>query len=734
LSLQFFKSCAVIPFAVLLLACCPINASVADAKSTDNHPGTITVLFNPDQPANTFSPDRALGAGIDGHEKGEIDRIYQPANLRAMRSAGFKPLSYRLRTELGVEAWHWNPNGTWSDQQHTQGYWTSDSSAARPIQTCYGYFLPRRGSTTDQANNSGYSRLDDGDLATFWKSNPYLDQHYTGEDNALHPQWVLIDLGKEQPVNAIKIAWAMPYATNYFFEYGGGKLAGPEAAYLRGERAQMWRAFPAGAVHQANSGDALTRLSASPIAVRFVRITMTHSSGAPPPNSSDVRDGLGYAIRELYLGTVDDAGNFHDLIRHARDHDRQTVIHVSSTDPWHRAIDKDERTEQPGLDRVFSSGLTNGLPMLTAVPLLYDTPENTAALIRYLQSRQFSVEQIEMGEEPEGQYITPEDYAALYAQWADAIHKIASGLQLGGPCFAALDATPQPDLNQQSSRSWMKRFLDAMAIHGHTEDFKFFSFEWYPFDEACAASEPQLAAAPGMLATAIHEMGLSGLSRQIPWLMTEYGYSAFAAEAEVDLAGALLNAEIVGQFLTLGGSAAYLYGYEPNELISELPCTWGNNMLFLRDKNGRARSPLATYHAARLLTQVWAQSTDLPHRVYPAASDIQNELGQPLVTAYAVHRPDGLWALLLINKDPQRTWSVRAQFRNSKTQALTPLQGPAELFQYSSAQYVWRANRTHGHPVRNLPPGRKTFADGAGEFRLPPYSLSVVRGHGPDYI
>ena len=423
----------------ILIACCHITLSEADAQQSRNHQGTITVSFDPTQPANTFSPYRALGAGVDGHEKGEIDHIYQPSNLRAMRSAGFKPLTYRLRTELGVEAWHWNPKGTWSDPRHQRGYWTSDSNSAQPISTCYGYHLPRQGSTMDQANNDGYSRLDDGDLTTFWKSNPYLDQHYTGEENARHPQWVLIDLGSPQPVNAIKIAWAQPFATDYLVEYGVGKLAGPEAAYLRGERAEMWRAFTKGTVHRANGSDTTIQLSDTAVAVRFVRVTMTSSSNEAAPNSRDVRDGLGYAIRELSLGMIDDAGNFRDLIQHASNHDRQTVIYVSSTDSWHRAIDKDSRTEQPGLDRVFSSGLTNGLPMLAAAPLLYDVPENAAAQIRYLQARRYPVERVEMGEEPEGQHISPEDYATLYLQWADAIHQVAPKLQLGGPCFAALD-------------------------------------------------------------------------------------------------------------------------------------------------------------------------------------------------------------------------------------------------------------------------------------------------------
>src|SRR5262249_16088269 len=152
----------------------------------------ITVSFTPGHPANTFSPFRALGAGLDGHEKGVTGRMYKPGNLRAMLSAGFKPLSYRLRTELGAEPCRWNPKGAWSDRAGNQGYWTSAAKAASPISVCYGYRLPRRGSTNDQANNDGYSRMDDGDARSFWKSNPYLDRHFTGEDNARRPQWVLI--------------------------------------------------------------------------------------------------------------------------------------------------------------------------------------------------------------------------------------------------------------------------------------------------------------------------------------------------------------------------------------------------------------------------------------------------------------------------------------------------------------------------------------------------------------
>jgi hypothetical protein len=702
------------------------------AGQTPDRQGVINVSYTPGHPANTFSPFHALGAGVDGHEKGVIRRMYTPGNRRAMLSAGFKPLTYRLRTELGAEAWHWNPKGAWSDPARKQGYWTSDDKAAGPISVCYGYRLPRRGSTNDQANNDGYSRMDDGDPRSFWKSNPYLDRHFTGEDNALRPQWVLIDLGKEESIDAIRIAWGRPFATEYSVEYGVGPYAGPDAAYLRGPRAVMWRAFPLGAARRGDGDNAQVRLSDAPISARFVRIFMTGSSGGEKIKSRDIRDNLGYAIRELYLGALDESGKLVDLIRHAADHDRQTVIYASSTDPWHRAVDKDEQTEQPGLDLVFKSGLTNGLPMLTAVPLLYDTPENAAAEMRYLRSRGHLVERVEMGEEPEGQYVSPEDYAALYLQWAGAIHKVTPGVQLGGPCFAAVDAVPSNAPGEPRTRDWMEGFLNYLRARERLSDFNFFSFEWYPFDEACEPTAPQLAEAPEMLGRAMEEMRQAGVPDQIPWLITEYGYSAFAAQAEVDIEGALLNADIVGQFLTLGGDETYLYGYEPNELIQELPCAWGNNMLFLRDESWKARYELATYHGARLLTREWAQPTDSPHEVYPAASDIRDPSGRALVTAYAVRRPDKQWALMLINKDPTQSFTTRVQFRDSITQEPTPLRGPADLYQFSPKQYAWHANGARGYPLRSQPPAHTVLA-GRGEVSvvLPANSISIVRGNGP---
>ena len=152
----------------------------------------------------------------------------------------------------------------------------------------------------------------------------------------------------------------------------------------------------------------------------------------------------------------------------------------------------------------------------------------------------------------------------------------------------------------------MTRFLDYLKSRGREGDFRFFTFEWYPFDDCCGDASLQLAVHPRIFDEVLAGLRGDGLPRDLPWMITEYGYSAFACRAEVDIEGALLNAEIVGLALQQGAARVFLYGLEPSELMDELKCnSWGNNALFVADDQWRMRAPTATYHAARMINLDW---------------------------------------------------------------------------------------------------------------------------------
>src|SRR5262249_6528649 len=153
------------------------------------------------------------------------------------------------------------------------------------------------------------------------------------------------------------------------------------------------------------------------------------------------------------------------------DRHRQTVIYVSSTDPWHRAEDIDLSIEQPGLDFILQGKLTNNLPALVPTGVLYDTPENATAEINYLLRRNYNLEGLELGEEPDGQLCSPEDYAALYVAVARRLAGLNPQPKLGGPSLQNFEDQLLTWADASGNRSWMNRFLKFIRGAGAHFDF-----------------------------------------------------------------------------------------------------------------------------------------------------------------------------------------------------------------------------------------------------------------------
>lgn len=695
---------------LLLLASAPLM--MAQTVHVDCAPGHV---------AKTFRPTQALGESIDRIGSEEAAHLFTPAIRDAVLSSGWQMVTYRQNTELHTEAWHWNPEGTWSEPGQ-RGYFTGQAVPGKPLLHSFGYGLPRRGVTRDDGTDaSGYSRLTDGDTTSFWKSNPYLAKAFTGEDDARHPQWVILDFTTPQDISALRIAWGEPYATTYTVQYWTGNDP------IKNIRGGAWTAFPRGVVQAGKGGEETLDLADHPVRTQHLRILMTASSGTAAPGSSpDPRNALGYAIRELYAGTRTPDGRFHDVIRHTPDQD-QTLTYCSSVDPWHEAKDIEAHAgEQIGFDLFYQSGYTRGLPAMIPIALIYSQPEDAAAQLRWLKAKGYPISYVEMGEECDGHYMVPEDYGALYLQFADALHKVDPALKLGGPVFTGVnrDIDTWPDASGRTS--WTGRFVDYLRARGRLGDLSFFSFEHYPFDGG-KIPWSGLYQEPELVQNILKTWREDGVPADVPLFCTESNASPICSEAFPDVWGALWLADYVGAFFAGGGDALYFFHYLPAEMGRGANGSLSNYALHSLDRNWHIKQPLSQYFASRLINLAWVQPGDGPHRVFRGACDVQDGAGHALVTAYPLQRPDGQWSLMLVNKDQENAHEVRIVFEDGAARGT--FQGPVAVTTFGKAQYQWHPDRKGGWADPDGPEVATTVtAAPGGTFQLPAASITVLRG------
>jgi hypothetical protein len=693
----------------------------SDAASNQDPgaPAVIRVDAEPDHVLNSFDPDRALGTSIDVQPRGLIDKIFTPSTLKEMKSAGWGPITYRNNTELRISAWHWNENGAWSDPAHKSGYFVSSTDLKEPIRYIESYSLPHRGFSR---SGGGASSLLDTGTKSYWKSNPYLTSRFTNESDKLHPQWVVLDLKKQNAVSAIRIDWENPFARTYEVDYWIGEDAmerAPEGA---------WKPFASGKFENAQGGAVTHKLSDTPVSTKFVRIWMTESSNTCDIHGSgDPRNCAGYAISDVLVGTFT-GNNFTPITADTSDPKQRITIYTSSVDPWHSAADLSTRGGQhTGFDLFFTSGITNNIPAMIPVTMLYGNPEDSAAEIAYIEKRGYKIGWIEMGEEPDGKHLLPEDYGALYLQWATAIHKVDPGLKLGGPVFEGMNEDLKVWPDAQGKTSWLGRFVDYLKTHNRLPDLAFVSFEHYPL-EPCDITWADLYREPRLMSHILDVWREDGVPKDVPLMVTESSISWRLTGPMSQLFGALWLADSIGSFFAAGGAEYYHSPIQPQPVQNTClgPATWAS---FVPDENYKVKSYTSFYFAARLMNFEWVKHGAGTHQMFPSSVDVKDDAGNALVTSYAVKRPDGEWALMLVNRDQANPHRIHVAFEDSKVNGKGFFSGPVTMVSFGSEQYVWRDEGKNSHADPDGPPATLTIS-GARDttYTLPKASVTVLRG------
>ena len=191
---------------------------------------------------------------------------------------------------------------------------------------------------------------------------------------------------------------------------------------------------------------------------------------------------------------------------------------------------------------------------------------------------------------------------------------------------------------------------------------------------------------------------------------------------------ALWLADNVGSFFEGGGAAFYHSPIQPQGIQNSC-LGWASWSNFVSDENYDIKGYTSPYFAAHMINLEWVQHHSGVHRMFSSAADIKNAEGNVLVTSYAVHRPDGNWSLMLVNRDETSPHRVRVQFEDAKAKQTASFSGPVTSVTFGSEQYVWINDGPNSHADPDHPPIATTqAATSQTTFTLPKASITVLRG------
>jgi hypothetical protein len=342
-----------------------------------------------------------------------------------------------------------------------------------------------------------------------------------------------------------------------------------------------------------------------------------------------------------------------------------------------------------------------------------------SVVIRFAGSR--------IGEEPDGKHALPEDYGALYLQWADAIHKVDRKLKLGGPIFEGVneDIRVWPDAHGRTS--WMGRFVEYLRAHNRLADLSFVSFEHYPFDP-CTITWKILYREPQLMKLILDVWRADGVPHNVPLVVSESHLAAQLTGAMSTIFAGLWLADNIGSFFEGGGSAFFHSPIQPQPVESTcLGSATSSNFVADRDYNVTGYTSL--YFAAHMINLEWISHRSGMHKMYHSSLDIEDAEGNHLVTSYAIHRPDGNWSVMLVNRDQEDAHAIGVVFEDANDRIKSSFAGPVELITFGSEQYVWHDEGLRSYANPDGPPIGHTTAGGAeSTYTLPKASVTVLRG------
>jgi hypothetical protein len=114
--------------------------------------------------------------------------------------------------------------------------------------------------------------------------------------------------------------------------------------------------------------------------------------------------------------------------------------------------------------------------------------------------------------------------------------------------------------------------------------------------------------------------------------------------------------------------------------------------------------------------------------MFPSSVNLADDAGHTVITSYALHRPDGNWAIMPVNRDPDNAHPVHIVFEDSNHHRQF-FADPVMRVTFGSDQYVWHDEGENGHPDPDSPPVGSAQPGGQdATYILPKGSVTILRG------
>jgi hypothetical protein len=223
-----------------------------------------------------------------------------------------------------------------------------------------------------------------------------------------------------------------------------------------------------------------------------------------------------------------------------------------------------------------------------------------------------------------------------------------------------------------------------------------------------------------MMKHVLDDLRENGVPENVPIMVTESHISWRLTGPMSTIFAALWLADNIGTFFEGRGAAFYHSPIQPQPVQDTClgPATWSN---FVADRDYNITGYTSPYWGARMINVEWVQHRSGIHQMFPSVTGTED------VTSYAVHRPDGNWSLMLVNRSETEPHPVKVAFDEGNNKR--SFKGPVTMVTFGSEQYVWKADGAKSYADPDGPPVARVLQGGADtSFTLPKASVTVLRG------